>query len=141
VPHLLPTLLLVEDDRADADLTMAAIQDFCNASEIKLKIEWRRHGEDGLEYLRSCLRLPKLILLDLNMPRMNGLEFLEQVRQQAMWRSIPIVVLTSSAREEEIEKAYGWFCNAYLQKPVDIDHFEALIAATGQFWLKTAILP
>ena len=132
-------ILLIEDDPEDLDLTMRALSDahVCN------RIQVARDGEEALDFLfcrgpfgeRDPDTHPKLILLDLKLPKVDGLEVLDQVKRHPRTRAIPIVILTSSKQEEDIVQGYKLGANSYIQKPVDFDQFQATIKNLGYYWL------
>lgn len=105
--------------------------------------------KDGVDALRFLYRQdeffssprPDLILLDLNLPRKDGREVLADIKQNESMRSIPVIVLTTSSSDKDIQTAYGLYANAYVKKPVDLDEFEHVVKTIEQFWLKLAFLP
>lgn len=135
-------ILLVEDNPGDIRLTVEALK--------KLKITNNLHVvNDGMEAL-SFLRhypgyegkpRPHLILLDLNMPRMGGRELLEELKQDGTLKTIPVVVLTSSDREEDILQSYNLQANCYITKPVGIQGFANVVQAIDCFWFTVVELP
>lgn len=135
-------ILLVEDNPADVDLTIEAFQD------AKLHNEMFVCG-DGLDaqeflYQRGVYKdkpRPDLILLDLNMPRMNGHEFLQVINKDKLLRSIPIVVLTTSSNEQDVVASYENCANCFITKPVNFGQFFAVIQAIESFWLTVVKLP
>ncbi|QNP66561.1 response regulator [Streptomyces genisteinicus] len=130
-------VLLVEDDVADAML----IEDALNAHGTRnlTKVE---DGVAALEYLRSASNpRPDLIVLDLNMPRMNGRELLAIVKADENLRSIPVVVLTTSAAPDDVTDAYHHYANAYVTKPVNLDEFERAVQSIDAFYLDTITKP
>ena len=132
-------ILLVEDDPYDLDLTMRALQGELAGS----RIEVARDGAEALDYLfcrgifsgRDPDQFPKLILLDLKLPKVDGLEVLRQVRQDRRTRYIPVVILTSSRQESDMLRSYELGTNGYVQKPVDFDVFREAIKHLGYYWL------
>ncbi|MGX1548309.1 response regulator [Streptomyces adustus] len=130
-------VLLVEDDVADAMLIQDALADrgARNLTQVS-------DGVQALEYLRDPARTrPDLIVLDLNMPRMNGREFLAIVKADADLRTIPVVVLTTSAAPDDVSGAYEHHANAYVTKPVNLDEFEEAVRSIDAFYLDVAVRP
>ena len=130
-------ILLVEDDAADAVLIREALRDHA-ATRVVAQAE---DGVAALEWLRdpACQR-PDLIVLDLNMPRMNGVEMLEVLKSDEDLKSIPVVVLTTSSAPEDIRSAYEMHANAYVTKPVSLDDFVATVRTIDAFFLETAMV-
>jgi two-component system, response regulator len=125
-------ILLVEDNADDRDLTLMAFKD----SNIANRIDIARDGQEALDYLADTSRpLPALVLLDLKLPRIMGLDVLERVRTNPRTRLVPIVVLTSSKEESDRYRSYVRGVNAYVQKPVDFDEFASAVRELGLFWL------
>lgn len=131
-------ILLVEDDPADLQLTLHALQSehLCN------RIEIARDGEEALNYIfrresfsRRPEGNPRLILLDLKLPKVDGLEVLRQVKEDPATRAIPVVILTSSRQESDLVRGYQLGTNSYIQKPVDFDQFRGTIKQLGYYWL------
>ena len=107
---------------------------------------WVKTGEDALEFVRQagkCARAPRpdLILLDLNLPKMDGRQVLAEIKQDDALKTIPTVILTTSEAEEDIAKVYQLSANCYLTKPVQFAAFEALVKSISEFWLTMARLP
>ncbi|MEU9974395.1 response regulator [Streptomyces sp. NPDC051014] len=126
-------VLLVEDDEADALL----IQDALQARGAR-RLTQVQDGVAGLEYLRDRANpRPDLIVLDLNMPRMNGRELLAVIKEDEDLRTIPVVVLTTSAAPEDVTGAYRRHANAYVTKPVNLDDFERAVQSIDMFYLET----
>lgn len=127
-----PALLLVEDDADDRELTVMALRE----SAIANPIEIARDGQEALAYLADAARpLPAVVLLDLNLPRINGLEVLTRLREQPRTRLLPIVVLTSSDEESDRLSSYVNGANAYVRKPVAFAEFARAVHTLGLFWL------
>ncbi|MEU3254268.1 response regulator [Streptomyces sp. NPDC006997] len=130
-------VLLVEDDVADALLIQDALlgRGARNLAQVS-------DGMEALEYLRDPAKpRPDLIVLDLNMPRMNGREFLAVVKEDAELRTIPVVVLTTSAAPDDVSGAYRHHANAYVTKPVNLEEFEAAVRSIDAFYLDIAVQP
>lgn len=133
-------ILLVEDNEGDAFLIESALKEAGFASRI-------RHVADGpsaLEYLHSRpggSRIPDLVLLDLNLPGMDGREILAQLKGDAELRRIPVIVLTTSDNPQDIQSSYDRLANCYVTKPVQIDEFFESIRAIAEFWFRVATLP
>ena len=132
-------ILLVEDNRDDAELTMLALK----KNRLGCDIVHLRNGVEALDWLfargtwagRDTSQLPLLVLLDLKLPKVSGLEVLEQLRADARTRLLPVVVLTSSLEEKDLERAYGLGANSYVRKPVDFAEFQEAANKLGVYWL------
>jgi len=132
-------ILLVEDNSSDEKLTLLAFKNCGVANEIVIE----RDGADALDYLfgtgkhagRDSSTTPSVVLLDLKLPRIDGLEVLRRLREDPRTRSIPVVVLTASREEEDVARAYALGANAYVRKPVDFTEFAEAAKAVGLFWL------
>ncbi|WEH42964.1 response regulator [Streptomyces sp. NBC_01218] len=132
------TVLLVEDDVADAMLIEEALIERGMTREINRVDD----GVSALEYLRDPANdRPDLIVLDLNMPRMNGRELLSVLKNDEQLSSIPIVVLTTSAAPDDVQDAYTQHANAYVTKPVNLDDFMETVQGIDSFFLGTAVTP
>ena len=134
---MLKPILLVEDDPRDLELTLVALERSQLANEVIIV----RDGEAALEYLLRAGAYadraegnPAVVLLDLKLPKVNGLEVLQRVRSTPSLRSMPIVMLTSSQEESDVVKSYELGVNAYVVKPVEFRQFVAAIADLGVFW-------
>ncbi|MEO5877397.1 MAG: response regulator [Streptosporangiaceae bacterium] len=142
MPSVAPTrpfhVLLVEDDAADAMLIEEALLEAGQRAIIQVE-----DGLAALDHLRDpAIDLPDLIVLDLNMPRMNGAELLEILKEDDKLKAIPVVVLTTSRAPEDISTAYHRHANAYVTKPVNLDDFMRAVRSIDNFYLETAaILP
>lgn len=133
----LKRILLVEDSPNDVELILAALAENCLANEVVVV----RDGEEALDYLyrRGVFRLrmegnPVVVLLDLKLPKVDGLEVLAQVKSDPEMRRLPVVVLTSSREEQDIVNSYKLGTNAYVVKPVDFHEFVDAIKELGLFW-------
>jgi two-component system, response regulator len=124
-------ILLVEDDPDDRDLTIMALN-----GNIANEIDIARDGEEVLEYFEDRSRpLPVLVLLDLKLPKIMGLEVLKRLRADERTKLVPIVVLTSSQQESDRYQSYAEGVNAYVVKPVEFGAFSEAVKALGLFWL------
>ena len=135
-------ILLVEDNAADARLTREALGD----SKIANALHHVTDGTQALAFLRreppyEEAPRPDIILLDLNMPRMDGRAVLAHIKEDAELKSIPVVVLTTSEAEEDILRSYNLHANCYVSKPVDFDKFIAIVRAIEDFWMTIVHLP
>jgi len=138
----LTDVLLVEDSLGDIRLTQEAFR----AANPLVRLHVATDGIDAMAFLRregphARAPRPDLILLDLNMPRMNGREVLAAVKADDSLRMIPTAILTTSNAEADILKSYQLEANCYLAKPVDLNEFEALVKAINDFWITKASLP
>jgi len=135
-------ILLVEDSETDAELTLEAL----SQGKLSNKVSHVRDGEEALQYLRreagfEDVTRPDLILLDLNMPKVDGREVLRQVRADEDLKVIPIVVLTTSSHDRDILASYGLAANSYIVKPVDLNSFFQVVKEINNFWLQVVALP
>lgn len=135
-------ILLVEDNPGDVRLTREALKE----GKIRNNLNVVGDGVEALRYLRregpyAESTRPDLILLDLNLPRMDGREVLEAVKADPSLRLIPVVVLTSSAAEQDIVRAYDLHANCYVSKPVDLDQFIHVVKSIEDFWFSIVKLP
>lgn len=132
-------VLLVEDCATDAELALRALKRFNLANNV----HWVKDGADALDFLfcrgayagREAGRNPRLILLDLKLPRISGLEVLQAVRNDERTRAIPVVVLTSSAEDAEVSEVYRHHVNSYIVKPVDFTQFVEVVAKANFYWV------
>ena len=135
-------VLLVEDNQDDIELTLEALQD----SKVRMEIDTVSDGMSAMAYLRREGKYadkprPDLILLDLNLPLMDGREVLKEIREDEELTDIPVVVLTTSEDEGDILKAYKLHANCYITKPVDFERFTEIIKQVEGFWLQLVKLP
>ncbi len=138
----LARILLVEDNPADVMLTRAALEEAKFANELHVA----RDGEEAMRFLRregehAQAPRPDLVLLDLNLPRMDGREVLAEFKSDPELKRIPVVVLTTSAHEEDILRAYDTHANAYITKPVNLDCFVKAAKSLENFWIGLVRLP
>ena len=130
-------ILMVEDDPRDVELTLTALEDYNLANEVVVC----RDGQEALDYLYSRGKFsdrvnenPAVMLLDLKLPKVDGLEVLQQVKSDERLRMIPVVVLTSSHEEKDMMQSYKLGVNAYVVKPVDFHEFVNAVKELGVFW-------
>jgi CheY-like chemotaxis protein len=138
LPVLPVEVLLVEDNVLDAEMTMMTLRN----QRLASRIEWLQDGEMALDYLYCRGRflgrnpvLPKLILLDLKLPKIDGLDVLRVMKNDPQLCHIPVVMLTSSAEECDLLESYDLGVNSYVVKPVDFDQFNAEISKLGFYWM------
>ena len=125
-------ILLVEDNAEDAELTLRALK----GKNLANRVHWAKDGAEALAFLASSgAGAPKLILLDLKLPKVDGLEVLRSVKSDPKTRTIPVVVLTSSKEDRDIVASYELGVNSYVQKPVVFDRFLAAVSELGLYWL------
>ena len=135
-------VLLVEDNEGDVRLTREAFRD----ANMAIDLSVARDGVDALNYLHATgdhaqAERPDLILLDLNLPRMNGREVLAHIKADEALKSIPVVILTTSDSDADITASYQLQANCFLCKPVQLAAFESLVHSLNDFWLTKALLP
>lgn len=136
-PSIRP-ILLVEDNPMDLDLTLQALE----GSGVANPIVTCRDGEEALEYMEkhrspSDLQVPIVVLLDLRLPKVDGIEVLRQARRDPVWRQVPIVVMTTSRENRDVETAYELGVNSYIVKPVDFLTFTEVVKSIKVYWLLT----
>ncbi|PKL66644.1 MAG: two-component system response regulator [Methanobacteriales archaeon HGW-Methanobacteriales-1] len=132
-------ILLVEDNPTDAELTMRALK----RKNMANQVVWVKDGEEALDFIfakgeyshRNPDDLPKLILLDLRMPKVDGLEVLQRIKAEENTRKIPVVVLTSSKEDRDIVESYELGVNSYVSKPVEFDQFIDAVSTLGFYWM------
>ena len=132
-------ILLVEDNTNDAELTMRAL----HKKKIANNVTHLKDGASALDFLfgkgefenRNINDRPKIILLDLKMPKVDGIEVLRRIKSDELTKNIPVVVLTSSRENPDIERAYSYGANSYIVKPVDFEGFTKAISELGYYWL------
>ena len=135
-------LLLVEDNPGDVRLTKEAFK----AGEVNVSLNVVRDGVEAIDFLRQrgafkSARLPDLILLDLNLPLRSGREVLSEIKADPNLKKIPVLVMTTSQADQDIDCAYSLNANCYITKPIDLDDFLRIVKSIGEFWLKTVTLP
>lgn len=135
-------VLLVEDNPGDVRLTQEALKD----GRVLVNLTVATDGVEALEFLKGSgahpsKPRPDLILLDLNLPRKNGREVLEEIKADEDLKRIPVIVMTTSKAEQDIHKAYNLNANCYVTKPVDLDEFLNVVKSIEDFWLTVVTLP
>jgi len=142
-------ILLVEDNPADVKITQRALRE----SGLPVDLIVVRDGQEAVDYLfrqgshadgstsSSTWRKPDLILLDVNLPKMNGREVLERIRANPHLKTVPVVVLTTSSRVEDVQQMYAAGANTYIEKPQDFSRFVAVLQVIHRYWLDLALLP
>lgn len=140
--HSTIEILLVEDNPADVDLTKETLA----YAKIRNHLHVVRDGEEALAFLRreapyTDVKRPDVILLDLNLPRKDGREVLQELKLDPELRSIPVVVLTSSDAEKDVVRSYDLGANCYITKPVDLDQFADVVRTIEDFWFVVVKLP
>ena len=135
-------ILLVEDSKSDAHLTIETLAE----SRVSNNVHWVKNGVEALDFLYqqgnyTDAPRPDLILLDLNLPKKNGGKVLEEIKHNDGLKSIPVIVLTTSAEEEDVLRIYQLQANSYLVKPVDLEQFIAVVKSIETFWLTAVTLP
>jgi DNA-binding response OmpR family regulator len=130
-------ILMVEDDPRDRELTMTALEEYNLSNEVVIAVD----GEEALDYLYHRGKFtgrvngnPAVLLLDLKLPKVDGLEVLQQIKSDDKLRMVPVVVLTSSREEKDMVTSYKLGVNAYVVKPVDFHEFVNAIKELGMFW-------
>jgi two-component system response regulator len=142
---LIHAILLVEDNPADVQITQRALQE----SGGKVELIVVRDGQEAMDYLlrrgafadQPDWRSPDLILLDLNLPRLTGLEVLRRIRATPALQGVPVVVLTTSRWDEDVRQVYAAGANTYIEKPQDFDRFVEILRIVQTYWLDIALLP
>lgn len=138
-------ILLVEDDPGDQELTLRAFEE----SKLKNELHIVEDGEEAINYLLrqgkyvdpASSPKPDLILLDLNLPKMDGRQVLERIRHEPELRRMAVVVLTTSRQEQDIIRSYDLGCNSFITKPVDMVQFAKVIESLEQYWFQIVLLP
>lgn len=132
-------ILLIEDNPDDEELTLLAFEQ----SDIDSEVIVARDGVEALDYLfgtgnfagRNLDVMPALVLLDLQLPRINGLEVLQRLRSDNRTKLLPVVILTTSNEQQDLFNSYQLGCNSYIRKPVDFEQFQIAVQQLGMYWL------
>jgi CheY-like chemotaxis protein len=135
-------ILLVEDNAADVRLTREALKD----AKVRNRLHVAADGVEAMAFLRREGRhadapRPDLVLLDLNLPKKDGREVLEEIKEDPELQNIPVVILTTSQAEEDVLRSYQLHANAYVTKPVDLERFLEVVRSIESFWLEIVRLP
>ena len=131
-------ILLAEDNSADAEMTLRALK----RNNLANRVRWVKDGEEALEYLfGQGTRPPKLVLLDIKMPRVDGIEVLRRLKADPATQKIPVVVMTSSNEERDVVESYRLGVNSYIVKPVQFESFMETVAKIGLYWVLTNRAP
>lgn len=136
----LNTILLVEDNPMDVDLTKRAFA----MNKLPVAIEVASDGEQALEFVTRWdqgVPLPRVILLDLKLPKIGGLDVLKKLKEHPVYRHIPVVVLTSSSEDRDIQTAYSYGANSYIVKEIDFDKFLDIASYIENYWCNLNVLP
>ena len=135
----LAEILLVEDNINDAELSLYALKKY----KIATRVHHARDGAEALDYIfgsednveKAPVRVPRLILLDLKLPKIDGQEVLQKIKNNGFSKTIPVVILSSSREERDIVNSYGFGANSYIVKPIDFDRFTEAVRDIGLYWL------
>lgn len=138
-------ILLVEDNAMDAEMTIRALRRF----KVANRLYWTKDGVEALEFVRCTGQFAerarrhdlKLVLLDLKMPRIGGLEVLRELKADLLTKMIPVVVMTSSNQDRDIDESYRLGCNGFVTKPVQLEAFRSAVDEIGSYWLTTNRAP
>jgi two-component system response regulator len=138
-------ILLVEDNPRDAEMTLRALK----RNNLANKVHWVKDGEEALDYVfctgaytaRDPATPPKLVMLDIKMPKVDGIEVLRRMKSTEATRAIPVVVMTSSNEERDVVESYALGVNSYIVKPVEFDSFHETVAKIGLYWVITNRVP
>jgi CheY-like chemotaxis protein len=137
----LSNILLVEDNEGDVLLTLDAFEE----CKVKTEINVAKNGKEALDFLFqrgsfANVKRPDLILLDINIPIFNGHEVLQQIKEDNILKKIPVIMLTTSANQRDIDYAYENHCNSYIKKPLEISEFLNAVLKIEEFWLQLTTL-
>lgn len=138
-------ILLVEDNPADAELTLRALR----RNNLLNKIHWVKDGEEALQYMfrtgayaeRNAAALPKVVLLDIKMPKVDGIEVLRRLKAEPATQAVPVVIMTSSNEEKDLVASYRLGVNSYIVKPLQFDAFLKTVSEIGLYWVLANRLP
>jgi len=138
-------ILLVEDNPTDAELCLRALK----KNNLANKVEWVKDGSEALEFIfatgaysaRTPIDVPKVILLDLRLPKVDGMEVLRRIKLDERTRSIPVVVMTSSKEDRDVVESYRLGVNSFISKPIEFDEFVKTVSEVGLYWLLVNLPP
>jgi len=134
-------ILLVEDNPHDVEMTVRALE----RGQIKNELRVARDGQEALDFLFQNLRenraLPGLILLDLNLPKIDGHEVLREIKAHSELKRIPVIILTASTRDEDVVRSYDLGVNTFISKPVRFEEFMKVVTTIQEYWIYIATLP
>jgi two-component system response regulator len=138
-------ILLVEDSATDAEMTLRALR----RNNLANRVHWVKDGEEALEYMfgtgayagRGQAGVPKLVMLDIKMPKVDGIEVLRRLKTEPATRAIPVVMMTSSNEERDVMASYKLGVNSYIVKPVEFETFLETVAKIGLYWVLTNRVP
>ncbi len=142
-PEVRPArILLVDDNATDVALTRAALR----SAKLAVELHCVSSGEEALQFLRregrhAAAPAPDLVLLDVRMPGISGIETLQIIKADPRLRALPVVMLTSSTLDEDVLRSYTEHANAYMTKPIDIDSFRTVVQRLEDFWFSVVVLP
>ena len=130
-------ILLAEDNAEDAEMTLRALK----RNNLANRVHWVKDGAEALDYLMGASQPPKLVLLDIKMPKVDGIEVLRRLKESPATRGIPVVVMTSSNEERDVVDSYRLGVNSYIVKPLQFDDFMETVAKIGLYWVLTNRVP
>ncbi len=130
-------ILLVEDNPVDVEIAIRALE----KGHVKNALTVARDGQEALDILRDGRSLPGIILLDLNLPKMSGIDVLQAIKGDPRLRRIPVIVLTTSSREEDVIRTYDLGVNTFITKPVQFEDFIKVVTTIKEYWIYIATLP
>lgn len=131
------SIFLIEDNEQDELLTLRALKRHRVPNEVVVA----RDGAEAIEMLKAFKELPRVILLDLKLPKFSGLEVLKRIRENPMTKKLPVVILTTSNEIKDVEGSYELGANSYIRKPVDFDEFAEVVKTLGNYWLDLNLAP
>ena len=130
-------ILLVEDNEGDIILTLEALKE----TSLKNRVVVARNGEKALEMLEEMQQLPDMILLDINLPKVDGIEVLSTIKRDERFKSRPVIMLSTSSSDVDIKASYENHANCFISKPVDLSRFMEVVKTIENFWISIARLP